>query len=94
MRVQCSIYSGAIASSFLFILSIMVDIHRDSNIYKAAIKNASGNTIAATVLGLSACVWLLLRSRRTKDTQTGVKEIPSPRGALPYLGTINSNEYQ
>ena len=72
----------------------MVDIQGDSDIYKVVIKNASGNTIAAIVLGLSACVWLLLRSRRTNNTQTVLKEIPSPRGALPYLGTNNSNKYQ
>ena len=59
-------------------------LQRDSNVYKV-ISNAPREVTVIT-LGIAAGVWLLLSSLRRSDTTTGLKTIPSPKGAFPYLG--------
>ena len=59
-------------------------LQKDSNIYKV-ISNTPKEVTVIT-LSVAAGVWLLLSSLRRKDTNAGLKTIPSPKGAFPYLG--------
>ncbi|KAI8143136.1 cytochrome P450 [Fennellomyces sp. T-0311] len=44
---------------------------------------------AVAVLGLAACAWLLLSSSTDDEDDAGkLKEIPSPKGAIPYFGHL------
>ncbi|KAI9264099.1 cytochrome P450 [Phascolomyces articulosus] len=70
-----------------------MDLQRDaSDLYKAILKNTTpgnNNATIAAVLSLGACAWLLLRSSHSASSSKaidGSKEIPEPKGGLPYLG--------
>lgn len=56
------------------------------------ISNASNTpgVTGAVVLGVAACAWLVLRSSSddNKLALKGLKEVPAPKGALPYVGKI------
>ena len=68
----------------------MVSIREQADKILAEVTNTPGGSAAAAAaaLGLALCAYLLLRSSRENINPAfrGLKELPTPKGAVPYLG--------
>ncbi|KAI9488241.1 cytochrome P450 [Zychaea mexicana] len=65
-------------------------LHRDSDLLKT-VSNSPGSAIAIT-LGAVAGAYLLVSSFTSGNNKSGLRKIPSPKGAIPYLGHLLSLE--
>ncbi|KAI9264098.1 cytochrome P450 [Phascolomyces articulosus] len=60
------------------------------NTFKKIVSNTTRRGVTLVTLGVTACVYLLISSMKNKDIdkKTGLKKLPSPKGAIPYFGHL------